>query len=341
MSMTMPEPRIQPLRDAPVLRWGILAPGGIATSFATALRAHTDQRIVAVGSRSAERSATFAERFGVDRSYASYEAVVQDPEVDVVYIASPHSEHARQALLAIAAGKHVLVEKPLAPTAAEAEMVVAAARTAGVFAMEAMWTRYLPHIDVLRQLLENGAIGEPVLVSADFGGAFPVDPTSRAYAPELAGGGLLDVGVYASSFVSMVAGTPRWVAVTGALTHTGVDGVATIVGRHAGGVQSIATSTIWSETAQAASVSGREGRIDAVGPFWKPGGVALTRGDDRAEWLDRSGIGGGDGLAYEAVALARYIAEGRTESPLHSLDETVAIIRTLDDARRTLGVTGV
>ncbi|NQX28818.1 Gfo/Idh/MocA family oxidoreductase [Microbacteriaceae bacterium VKM Ac-2854] len=338
---TMPEPRTPSLRDAPILKWGILAPGGIATSFATALRGHTDQRIVAVGSRSGERSATFAERFDVERSYDSYEAVVHDADVDVVYIASPHSEHARQALLAIAAGKHVLVEKPIAPTAAEAEMIVAAARAAGVFAMEAMWTRYLPHIDVLRQLLADGAIGDPVLVSADFGGAFPVDPSSRAYAPELAGGGLLDVGVYASNFVSLVAGTPLSVSVTGALTHTGVDGVATIVGRHAGGVQSVASSTIWSETAQAASVSGREGRLDAVGPFWKPGGVALIRGDDRAEWIDRSGVSGGDGLAYEAVALARYVTEGRTESPLQSLDETVSIIRTLDEARRTLGVVGV
>lgn len=334
--MTLPEPRTPSLRDAPVLRWGILAPGGIAATFAAALRAHTDQRIVAVGSRSGERASAFAERFAIDRSYDSYDAVVEDPEVDVVYVASPHSEHARQALLAIAAGKHVLVEKPLAPTAAEAETVVAAARAAGVFAMEAMWTRYLPHIDVLRQSLDR--LGEVVLVSADFGGAFPVDPHSRAYAPELAGGGLLDVGVYASSFVSMIAGTPESWSVTGALTDTGVDGVATIVGRHAGGAQSIASSTIWSETAQVASVSGREARIDLPGPFWRPDSVVLTRGGERAEWTDRSAVQGGDGLAYEAVALARYVAEGRTESPLQSLDETISVIRTLDDARRALGV---
>ncbi|PTL71467.1 oxidoreductase [Rathayibacter caricis DSM 15933] len=338
MALTLPEPRLPSLLDSPVLKWGILAPGGIATSFVTALRKHTRQEVVAVGSRSLERAQEFANRFGIARASAGYEAVVNDPEVDVVYIASPHSEHARQALLAIAAGKHILVEKPFAPTPGEAEMIVHAARDAGVFAMEAMWMRYLPHMDVVRRLLEDGAVGAPALVSADFGAAFPFDPTSRIFDPALAGGGLLDVGVYASSFVSMVAGTPQSTVVSGGLTETGVDATATIVGRHAGGVQSLATSTVLADTLQAASVAGSEGRIDVHPGFWRPGGVTLTRGDDSGTWLDESPLRDGEGLAWEAVHLATYLAEGRTESPLHPLDEVVQVVRTLDDARRRIGV---
>ncbi|MHC2185934.1 Gfo/Idh/MocA family protein [Rathayibacter agropyri] len=338
MALTLPEPRLPSLLDSPILRWGVLAPGSIATSFVEALQKHTRQRVVAVGSRSLERAERFASRFGIERASAGYEAVVEDPEVDVVYIASPHSEHARQALLAIAAGKHVLVEKPFAPTPGEAEMIVHAARDAGVFAMEALWMRYLPHMDVVRQLLADGAIGAPVLVSADFGAAFEFDPASRIFDPALAGGGLLDVGVYASSFVSMVAGTPQSTVVAGSLTSTGVDATATIVGSHTHGVQSVATSTVLADTRHAASVAGGEGRIDVHPSFWTPSGVTLTRGSESASWTDESPLQGGEGLAWEALHVARYVAEGRTESPLHPLDEVVQVVRTLDDARRRLGV---
>ncbi|KZX22534.1 Gfo/Idh/MocA family protein [Rathayibacter tanaceti] len=338
MALTLPEPRLPSLLDSPVLGWGVVAPGSIAGSFVGALQKHTRQRVVAVGSRSLERAQQFAQRFGIERASAGYDAVVDDPEVDVVYIASPHSEHARQALLAIAAGKHILVEKPFAPTPGEAEMIVHAARDAGVFAMEAMWMRYLPHTDVVRRLVADGGVGPLALVSADFGGAFPFDPTSRIFDPALAGGGLLDVGVYASSFVSMIAGTPQSTEVSGSLTETGVDATATIVGRHADGVQSIATSTVLADTPQAAWVAGRDGRIDVHSPFWSPSAVTLTRGSESGTWTDRSPLRGGEGLAWEALHLAQYVAEGRTESPLHPLDEVVQVVRTLDDARRRLGV---
>ncbi|PPI19867.1 oxidoreductase [Rathayibacter sp. AY1B1] len=338
MALTLPEPRFPSLLDSPVLRWGVVAPGSIAGSFVEALQKHTRQRVVSVGSRSLERAERFASRFGIERASAGYEAVVEDPEVDVVYIASPHSEHARQALLAIAAGKHILVEKPFAPTPGEAEMIVHAARDAGVFAMEAMWMRYLPHMDVVRQLLADGAVGAPAVVSADFGAAFDFDPSSRIFDPALAGGGLLDVGVYASSFVSMVAGTPQSTVVAGSLTSTGVDATATIVGSHAHGVQSVATSTVLADTRHAASVAGRAGRIDVHPSFWTPGGVTLTRGSESGSWIDRTPLQGGEGLAWEALHVAQYVTEGRSESPLHPLDEVVAVVRTLDDARRRLGV---
>ena len=340
MSIVLPPSRVANPLDAPALRWAVLAPGGIAAQFARALQTHTRQRIVAVGSRSRQRAEAFAATFEIDRAYGSYEEAVADGRVQAVYVASPHTEHARQAIMAIEAGKHVLVEKPLAPTTREATRITDAAAAAGVLAMEAMWTRYLPHIDVLRRLLEAGEVGEIVLVSADFGAAFDFDPSGRIFNPALAGGGLLDVGVYASSFVSMVAGEPVELSVTGALAETGVDALATLAGRHAKGEHSVAVSTILAATPQHASVMGRRGRIDVHPPFWMPGGLSLTRGDQRGDWRDESPLRGHDGLAYEAAAFASYVSEGRTDSPLLPLAESVAVIRTLERARSALGSVG-
>ncbi|MCU1529066.1 MAG: oxidoreductase, partial [Frondihabitans sp.] len=195
-SERLPAPRFTDPRDAPALRWGILAPGVIANDFVDSLLRHTDQRVVAVGSRSAERAAAFAAKHGAERSYGSYEQLVSDPRVDVVYVASPHSEHEEHALLAIAAGKHVLIEKPIAVDAAGARRIADAARAAGVFVTEAMWTRYRPQSDIVRQILERGDLGAVRIVTADFGGYATYDPTSRLFDPALAGGALLDLGVY-------------------------------------------------------------------------------------------------------------------------------------------------
>ena len=165
-----PAVRVAPLRGGPVLRWGVLAPGTIAGDFVATVRQNTDQRVTAVASRSIERGRAFADRHGVERVHESYEALVADPAVDIVYVASPHSEHARLGLLAITAGKHVLIEKPIATSAREAEEIAAAARAAGVFAAEAMWTRYLPQFDVLDQVLQRGDLGTIRLATAEVGG---------------------------------------------------------------------------------------------------------------------------------------------------------------------------
>src|SRR3954454_22072206 len=195
-SPVLPSARTPDPRDAPVLRWGILGPGEIAGDFADALARHTGQRIVAVGSRSRDRAAAFAAQHGIPRVHQGYESLVSDGEVDVVYVATPHSEHARNALTAIAAGKHVLVEKPLAVTADLARTIAAAADAAGVFAMEAMWTRFLPQTDVVAQLLERGDLGRPALAVADFAGGPVSAPGGRLLDPEQGGGALLDLGVY-------------------------------------------------------------------------------------------------------------------------------------------------
>ncbi|MCU1576058.1 MAG: oxidoreductase [Leifsonia sp.] len=335
----LPQPRFPDPRDAPSLRWGILAPGAIANDFVDSLRAHTGQRVVAVGSRNADRAAAFAARHEIARSYGSYEELVADPEVDVVYVASPHSEHTAHALLAIGAGKHVLVEKPMAATAAEAQEIVDAARAAGVFAMEAMWTRYLPQTDIARQLLEAGALGEVRVVTADFGGAAEFDPTSRMFDPRLAGGALLDIGVYPVSFASFAMGAPTSVIASGELAPTGVDAQAALILTGPTGAQALLSTSVLARTPWTASIAGTLGRIDIHSPFWCASGVTVhdIDGNFIGTWRDESGRPDRQGMCYQAAALARYVAAGLTESPLHSLDETVSIIATIDEARRQLG----
>jgi predicted dehydrogenase len=320
-----------------------MAPGGIADRFVAALHAHTPQRVGAVGSRSRERADRFGARHGIERCYGSYEEIALDREIDVIYVAATHQEHARLATLAIDAGKHVLIEKPFTVSEQEARDLATRARSSGVLAMEAMWTRYLPQADILRQLLVDGEVGEIELVTADFGFYLPFDPHSRIYDPDLAGGALLDAGVYPLSFVSSVLGTPAGVIARGTLAPSGVESKATVLLTYAGsdahGIAMTATTAAYPVTA---TISGTEGRIDVLSPFIGASGIQLSRGGqpggtNRVVWRDTRYPGVYDALHYEADALASYVAEGRTESAVHPLEETVAIIATIDEARRQIG----
>ena len=337
---SIPEPR--PLPPVPALRWGLMAPGGIASRFADALHAHSPQRFVAVGSRSAERAERFAAKHGIECAYGSYEEVAAETRVDAVYIASPHSAHKDLALLAITAGKHVLIEKPMAASAAEAQVIADAARAAGVMAMEAMWTRYLPQADVIRQLLAAGEVGDVRFVSADFGFAATFDPAHRLFDPAQAGGALLDAGVYPISFASSVLGAATSVTAVGGLAPTGVDCDAALVMDH-GGRYSTALTSITSSLPTRATIMGSKGRIDVDAPFYAPGGLTLTAGNglgpdtQAAHWEDRTYADPYSALHYQADVLARYAAAGRTELPVHPLDEVVAVLGAIDEARRQLG----
>ncbi|WP_348786595.1 Gfo/Idh/MocA family oxidoreductase [Leifsonia sp. NPDC080035] len=342
-SRVLPAPRHPDPADAPSLRWGVLGPGVIAGDFTDALHAHTGQRMVACGSRSAERADAFAAAHGVERAHASYEALVGDPEVDVVYVATPHSQHLEHALLAIAAGKHVLIEKPMAATADQARRIRDAARGAGVFAMEAMWTRYLPQTDIVRQLLDDGELGEIALVTADFGGRAPFDPAGRLWDPALAGGALLDLGVYTVSWASFALGAPESVVAAGSLAPTGVDEQASLLLTSPGGAQALLNTTLRAGTPSLGTICGSNGRIETDSPFWGPSGLRLHTADGSlaAHWRDPYNRPYRQGMSYEAAALARFVAEGRTESPLHPLDEAVSTLATIDEARRQLGARGV
>jgi predicted dehydrogenase len=334
--MSLPSPRVLPLRGGPVLRWGVLAPGEIARDFVSTLHANTGQRVHAVASRSLERAEAFAQRFGISRAYDSYDQLVADPDIDVVYVAAPHSEHRRLALLAIAAGKHVLIEKPIALNATQASEIAEAARAAGVFAMEAMWSRYLPRTDVIAQLLGDGVLGDPRLVTVNLGWKAEFDASSRMFDPALGGGAMLDAGVYSLWFSQFVLGEPVDVLATGSLAPTGVDAQVAVSMSAANGAQSSVTTTVLVDTPGIAAVYGTLGSI-TVENFVFPGGFRVEAAGQRAEWADEGGLTGRDGLAWQAAALAHYVAEGRTESPLHSLDDSIALMRTIDRVRAYVG----
>lgn len=333
---SLPTSRVPDPLDAPPLRWGILAPGWIATAFARALRAYTRQSIVAVGSRSQRRADAFAAAVGAERAYSSYEALVADPEVDVVYVASPHSHHAEHALLAIAAGKPVLVEKPFTRDAHEARLVVDAARAAGVLVVEAMWTRFLPGTDVVRQLLADGVLGELETVVADHGQHFPFDPGHRLYAPDLGGGALLDLGIYPVAFSFFALGRPGRVTARGTLARTGVDRQASmILDRYAahGHAQALLDTTLAASTPTTATISGALARVEIPGPFYAPQPVSLIGRDGKRSVSEAPVIGGHLGLCHQAAHVAQLVVDGALESPLMPLDETVAIMDVMDEIR--------
>ncbi len=322
-------------RTAPSIRWGILGAGNIAGAFADAVNAHTRAQLVAVGSRNHDRAERFATAHGIPTTHIGYRDLVEDPHIDAVYIATPHSEHRDNALLAIAAGKHVLVEKAFTRNAAEAEEVFAAARAAGVFVMEAMWTRFLPHVAALHQVIDAGEIGEVVSLTADHGQAFAFDPASRLFDPALAGGALLDLGVYPVSFAHDFLGVPDSVQAVGQLTTTGVDGQISMVLSYGERTQATLSTTMWARTPTTAAISGTEGSIVVAGSFYTPTSFRVERRDGRTWTFDQPQQ---RGLQYEAAEVARLVADGAVESPLLTWDDTLAVLRTMDAVRAQVGV---
>ena len=316
-----------------MVRWGVIGTGGIARKFAADL-ANTDSgAVVAVGSRRLET----AQAFGAGRAHSGYEALVSDPEVDAVYVATPHPMHHAHARLALEAGKPALVEKPFTMTADEARDLVALARDQGLFLMEAMWTRFLPLMAEIRRRLGRGDLGDVVTVLADHGQWFAQDPAFRLFAPELGGGALLDLGVYPVSFASMVLGRPDRVVTLSTPAFTGVDGQTSILLGYPSGAQSVINCTSSAVSPTTAAVVGTEARIE-IGQRWY-GQTAfdfIARGREPRRYE----AGAPSGLHYEADEVARCLAEGRLESPLMPLDETVSIMATMDEVLAQAAATG-
>ena len=331
----LPPPRTPDPMLAPRLRWGVLGPGWIAERFVGSLRRSTRQQVVAVASRDLGRAAAFASRWGIDRAYGGYQALVEDPEVDVVYVATPHNAHRPCALLAIEAGRHTLVEKPLALNAAEVAELAAAARGNGVFLMEALWTVFLPRFDVLRQVLADGLLGEVRTVLAEVGEHF--GPEHRIMRADLAGGPLLDLGTYPAALAIMVLGPAERVLASGQPAPGGVNGQASILATHAGGAQSVLHSTLFSDTPTAATIAGTEATATLPGPFYQPGDLRV-RFVDGAALENREPAAGHGALHFQAAHLAAAVDGGLLESPLRPLADSLATIRVLDEVRGQLGV---
>ncbi|WP_020574394.1 Gfo/Idh/MocA family protein [Actinopolymorpha alba] len=321
----------------PRIRWGIVATGNIATVFARDLALLADHEVVAVGSRSLERAKTFAEKYDVRRAYGSYTEVADDPDVDVVYVATPHSDHLATARYAIQAGKAVLCEKALTVNAAEARELIALAREKQVFLMEAMWMRCNPLHLRLRELVAAGAIGEPRSVQASLGFLATYDPNDRLFAPELAGGALLDVGVYPVSLAHHLLGAPRSVRATGTLAPTGVDATVGMLLDYDGDAVANLTGSLTGSLPNTASVAGTDGWIDLPRSFHDTHQFTLHRpdGEDPETYaVELLGVG----YTYEAMEVARCLRDGLLESPLVSWADSLAVMEVLDAARGQLGV---
>ena len=319
------------------LRWGILGTGGIAEAFVTDLRA-TGIEVVAVGSRSQASADAFGSRFDIAARHPTYEALVADPEVDAVYVATPHPMHAENAFLAIAAGKHVLVEKPFTLNAAEATEVAEAARRAGVVVLEAMWTRFLPSMVRIREIIAAGTLGEVRTLLADHDQLLPSDPQHRINNPELGGGALLDLGVYPVSFAVDLFGAPSSVTARGDKTVTGVDRQVALILEHDGGALSVLHTALDTRGANTATIVGTEGRIEIDSVWYNQTSFTVYSGEsgEVLERYDEKVVS--RGMQFQAWELERVVRDGGRESPLLPLDESIAIMAVLDEARRQVGV---
>lgn len=263
-----PAPRTGDPRAAPSLGWGVMGPGSIAAQFAASLTSHTSQRLVAVGSRSRARSLEFAQRHGVEQAHASYEALVADPAVDIVYVATPTNHHHEGVMLALRAGKHVLVEKSLAENAQQAQEMVDEAEHRGLFLMEGVWPRFLPFMDSVRQIVDLGLIGEPVCLQADLGGYADYDPDRGLYSVAHGGSVTRDRGVYLTALSSMLLGAASSVHAVGVIAPNGVDAQVNVtLGNGRSGFSQL-HATMRADTPAAAHLAGTRGSLTFSSPWY-------------------------------------------------------------------------
>ena len=315
------------------IRWGILGPGGIAKSFAADLAKVPDAALVAVASRSRQRAEAFAEQFGVQRAYDDYEALMADPDVDVIYIATPHPFHHAQTIACLEHGKAVLCEKPLAVNAQQVQEMIDCAAANGRFLMEAMWTRFLPVIETVRTWLTAGRIGEVRMMVADFGFAAPWDPEHRLFALELAGGALLDVGVYAVALAAMVfGGPPRDIQAAASLGETGVDEQTAMLFAYEGGALAQLSCAIRTDLPKVAWIAGTKGII-RIPTFWHPTEATLTVADESPVQTT-----GEEGYHFQAIAVMDALRAGSLACEQMPWAESLQIAQTMDAVRERIGV---
>jgi dihydrodiol dehydrogenase / D-xylose 1-dehydrogenase (NADP) len=313
------------------VRWGILAPGNIAHKFAKGLEGCENAVLHGVGSRSAERAAEFAEKYGATRSYGSYEELVDDPEIDAIYIANPHPYHKDSTILCLEHGKPVLCEKPFTVNAADAEEAISVATKRKVFLMEAMWTRFLPAMQQARAWIDAGRIGDVRMINASFSFRTGWNPEGRALNPDLAGGGLLDVGIYVLSLAYWITQKdPTSISSAAHIGDTGVDEQAGMLLKYDDGAIALLSCGVRTSTSHNAAIYGTEGWIEFPESFWNGTKAVLHAGDEEIEF-EQPHLS--NGYEYQAIEVGNCLAEGKTESTIMSLDETLRIMRTLDTIR--------
>jgi len=329
------------------LRWGILGAGAIAKRFCSDVKPVGDHQIAAVGSRDIEKANGFAEQFDIPRRHGSYEDLVNDPDVDVIYVATPHNFHKEHSLLALGAGKAVLCEKPFTINLAEAKVVIDEAKKRNLFLMEGMWSRCFPVMAKAREFAKSGAIGTPRLLEADFGfrgGKLNVEkgqleginPQGRLFDPNLGGGALMDVGVYPVSLAEMFFGKPDKTAALAKLGGTGVDENTGILLSFPGGEVASLHTSLQVNTPQKATLLGTDGRVEIHSPWWKPTKVTCYRNGQDPEVFEQTFEGGG--FQFEAMHVAECLRAGKTESDVIPHSDTLAVMEALDAIRAQIGI---
>jgi predicted dehydrogenase len=317
-----------------MINWGILGCGAIAGKFADALQVIPDAQLYAVASQSETRARNFGEKHSAVKWHVGYDALAADPGVDVVYVASPHTFHKAHTIMCLNGGKHVLCEKPIAINQKEAGEMVAVARAKKLFLMEAMWTRFLPVICKVRELLVGGAIGDIRMMTADFGFRAKFDPRSRLFDPLLGGGSLLDVGVYAVALAFMVyKRNPCALVGAASVGSTGVDEQSAAILRYDRGEMALLSSAISAATANEAKIFGTAGSI-RIPQFWRAVTTTVSAGTTK----DISIPFRANGYEYEAEEVMRCIKEGKIESEIMPLSESLNVMATMDVIRAQWGL---
>ena len=319
-----------------ITRWGIFGTGTIATEGAKAINLLPDAQLVAIGSRSQDSAERFGNEWNIPARHGSYEALVNDPAVDVVYVATPHPFHKDNAMLALTAGKPVLLEKPFTVNANQAIDVINLAREKGLFLMEAMWARFVPANVKMRELVKSGTIGDLNIVIVNLTFAQPYNLEGRLYKPELAGGALLDLGVYTLSYASWVLGEPSRVQSHVFKAPTGVDQRNSLLLSYESGASALLTSAMRSPAPVEATIIGSEGSIRIHDPFYCPTKFTVNKPDQESEQYDIPYDG--TGFHYEFAHVQNCLAAGLTESPVLSMDESLQIMKTMDAIRAQWGL---
>lgn len=322
-----------PICDRPV-RWGLLAAGRISHALARAVASTSGGHVVAVAARDLDRARAFAAEHGVPQAYGSYAELCEDPQVDIVYIASTHPHHAPQALDCLAAGKHVLVEKPITLTVRDAEAVLDRARARGLFAMEAMWTRCLPLVRELAERVQTGQVGQLRSVAAAFAVPFDYDESHRLFDLTNGGGALMDLGVYPVTLAHLLGGHPTDVQVLGSVVPTGADDQVGVQWRSDRGVLVQVVCDSQSHGSSRTVVRGSQGWMEVHGPVNDPQSFTVHRAGEAPEEVTAERRG----FAHQVEEVHRCLREGLVESPLVPHADTVAVMTVLESVRRELGV---
>ena len=316
-------------------RWGILGTGGIAQAFARDLELLEGHTVAAVGSRTIDTSNSFAKNFSGCIAYGSYQELVES-DVDAIYVATPHTFHFEHTQLALLAGKPVLCEKPFTINSQQAKALVDLASEKNLALMEAIWTRFLPHIKTVREILRSGVLGNIQTVITDHGQYLPRDAHPRLWEPELGGGALLDLGIYPITFADIVLGTPVSISARAELTDEGVDLQSSMIFQYSNGAHALLSCTMANRTPNTAVVAGDLARLELDGFFFAPTSMrVITRDGVVTEYPSSYD---GIGLREEAIEFARIVGEGAIESPLAPHQKSVEIMQLMDEIRVQIGV---